>query len=216
MDYRSVVREAVRNSGIEGVISIDIETLMPPGTLFLSGERIIAISVSWATGHVNSQVYMAEDDTPDSEYNILDLLNTKLREMDPQIIIGYNHTGYDIPLIQMKVKHLEYSRRLRDIEKAFGTAYCLDMMYPIAEDLGKYDGDFYIRKLEDVVSHEAYSHLNLSRNKSLVKIPDKSKGEAIIHLWKNDRDKFLKYCIGDTRDLMLIFMDMFGLNSSKL
>ncbi|EQD35831.1 DNA polymerase elongation subunit, partial [mine drainage metagenome] len=143
------------------IVSLDIETLMPSGTKFLSGERIIAISISWLDKDVKSKVYIAEEDSEESEYNILSLLNEKLGELSPDIIIGYNHTGYDIPLIQTKIKMMSYERRLRKIERYFGISYCLDMMYVISEDLGKYDGDYYFRKLDDVVTHEKYGHLPL-------------------------------------------------------
>lgn len=198
------------------IASIDIETLMPSGTKFLSGERIIAISISWLDRDVKSKVYIAENDSEESEYDILSLLNQKLGELSPDIIIGYNHTGYDIPLIQTKIKKLSYGRRLRNIERFFGIAYCLDMMYVISDDLGKYDGDYYFRKLDDVVEHEKYRHLPLSRVKNIVHIDGMQKGDAISYLWKNERDKFVKYCIGDTRDLILILMDILNLDPSKL
>ncbi len=198
------------------IVSLDIETLMPAGTKFLSGERIIAISISWLDKDVNTKVYVAEEDSEESEYNILSLLNEKLGELSPDIIIGYNQTGYDIPLIQTKIKRMSYERRLRKIERSFGIAYCLDMMYVISEDLGKYDGDYYFRKLDDVVTHEKYGHLPLSRAKNIVHIDGMPKGEAINYLWQKERDKFVKYCIGDTRDLLLILMDIIGSDSPKL
>jgi DNA polymerase elongation subunit (family B) len=216
MDYLENARSILSNRRDARIASIDLETLMPPGTKFLSGERIIAISISWIDHDIRSKVYIAESDSEDSEYNILALLNEKLGEILPSIIIGYNQTGYDIPLIQMKMKRLSYSKRLRNIERVLGIAYCLDMMYVISDELGKYDGDYYIRKLDEVVTHEKYDHLPLSRAKNLVHIDGMSKPEAINYLWKNDRDKFVKYCIGDTRDLILILLDTLGLGSPEL
>ena len=216
MDYLENARSILSSRKDARIASIDLETLMPPGTKFLSGERIIAISISWIDREIMSKVYISEGDSEDSEYNILSLLNEKLGELSPDIIIGYNHTGYDIPLIQMKIKRMSYSQRLRNIERVFGTAYCLDMMYVISDDLGKYDGDNYIRKLDEVVTHEKYDHLPLLRAKNLVHLDGMSKAEAIDYLWKNDRDKFVKYCIGDTRDLLLILMDMLDLGLPEL
>ena len=216
MDYLENARIIASAKRDLRIVSIDLETLMPRGTKFLSGERIIAISVSWLENDIISKVFIADSDSDDSEYNILSLLNQKLGELSPDILIGYNHTGYDIPLIQMKIKGMSYTKRLRNIERVLGTAYCLDMMYVISDDLGKYDGDYYIRKLDDVVTHEKYNHLPLSRVKGLVHIDGMDKGEAIDYLWKNDRDKFVKYCIGDTKDLLLILMDMLGLGFPKL
>lgn len=218
MDYAGIVSEFLKSHEDAGVAAIDLETLLGDSVTFLSGERIIAVSISWidSTGFLRSAVSVADGDDPDSEYNILQSLDSHFESIDPSIILGYNHTGYDIPLIQMKIKRLQYNVRLRNIEKYFGTSWCLDLMYAIADDLWKYEGEYYIRKLDDVVIHERYKELPLMRVKDLVRLNGKTKGEAIRFLWENDRQKFVKYALGDSRDLILIFCNIFGLKLPKL
>ncbi len=216
MDYKHAVKSLLSGNRKPVIASIDVESLMPRGSVFLSGERIIAISYSLLTDKIHTNVFVSDDDSESSEYNLLSALDSKIKENDPDIIIGYNHTGYDIPLIQMKIKKLSYENRLRSIERSFGTAYCLDMMYVIADDLGSYDGDYHIRKLDDVVTHERYLNLPLQRAKYLTHIDGKTKGEAIRDLWMNDRRSFIRYCAGDSSDLIYIFMDIFGLKLPEL
>lgn len=218
MDYAGILSELLSKHEDMRIAAIDIETLMTDGASFLSGERIIAVSLSWIdpVGILRSTVSVADGDSSDAEYNILQALDSKLESINPSIIIGYNHTGYDIPLIQMKIKQLQFSMRLRNIEKYFGTSWCLDLMYAIADDLWKYDGEYHIRKLDDVVIHERYKELPLLRVKDLVHLNGKTKGEAIKFLWENDRQKFVKYALGDSRDLILIFCNIFGLKLPKL
>ena len=217
MDYNQLVAEALASHRDLGILSIDIETLMDDSSSFLSGERIIAVSLSWIdqTNSLRSAVFVAEGDSEEAEYNILQLLDSRLAEVNPSIIIGYNHTGYDIPLIQMKIKRLQYNKRLRNIEKYFGIAWCLDLMYVIADDLWKFGGEYRMRKLDDIVVHEKYKDLPLMRVKSIVHIEGMTKGKAIRDLWLNDREKFVKYSLGDSRDLVLLFCGIYGLGLPK-
>ncbi|MCL4342618.1 MAG: hypothetical protein M1267_02030 [Candidatus Thermoplasmatota archaeon] len=196
------------------VVALDLETLITDGKSFLSGERIIAISLSYHPGSspasIATEVRVAEDATELAEADLLKWLDGKLAILDPEIIIGYNHTGYDIPLIQGKTRTFNYGSRPRNILFYFGTAWCLDMMYVVADDLWKYNGDYYLRKLDDVVVNERYAGLPLKRVKNLVRLDGKNKGEAIKHLWENERDAFVKYCEGDTHDILAIFDDIFS------
>ena len=59
-------------------------------------------------------------------------------------------------------------------------------------------------------------NLPLQRAKYLTHIDGKTKGEAIKDLWMNDRKSFIRYCTGDSSDLIYIFMDIFGLKFPEL
>ncbi|MCL4329344.1 MAG: hypothetical protein M1151_03375 [Candidatus Thermoplasmatota archaeon] len=190
------------------IFSFDLETRLTKPGAFLSGERIIAVSCSYGLPEVKTELFVAEEETPEEEIRILEETDRLLRQIDPAVILGYNHTGYDIPLVQSKIKRLPYEKRLRNFEYYLGTAWSLDMMYVIADDLWKYDGDYYIRKLDDVVMHERYYSLPLMRKKSLARRQGMNKGDVIYDLWKNDRKSFEEYCKGDTSDLLLIFNDI--------
>lgn len=190
------------------ILSIDLETLIDSPDDFLNGERIIAVSLSYGHFPFSTEVYIAKDDTEYSEKEILKRLDRFLGEYRPNVIIGYNHTGYDIPLIQSKTRTYPYADQLWNFKYYCGTAIVTDMMYVIAEDLESVE-DFRIRKLRDVVSHPRYADLNLRRTKEIVNINGMNVGQAIRHLWKNERDKFLEYCQGDTEDVLSIFYHIF-------
>lgn len=190
------------------VLSIDLETLVDSRG-FLNGERIIAISVSSGFPDINTEVFVAESDSSSEEERILRELDALLSKETPQVLIGYNHTGYDIPLLQLKMRGRSYSEQLWNLKYTLGTSYTMDMMYAIAHDLYRSGEDFRIRKLKDVVEHSKYRDLPLIRAKDLVITRDMNVGEAIKYLWLNKRDDFLKYCIGDTHDILQIFYSIF-------
>lgn len=191
------------------VISIDLETLVDSRG-FLNGERIIAISVSRGYPQISTEVLVAEKDTPGEEERILRDFDEMLAVDPPQVIIGYNHTGYDIPLLQLKMRGRTYRDQLWNLKYTLGTSYTMDMMYAIAHDLHQSGEEFRIRKLRDVVQHSRYVDLPLMRAKDLVVSRDMNVGEAIKFLWLNKRQDFLKYCIGDTHDILQIFYSIFS------
>ncbi len=70
-------------------------------------------------------------------------------------------------------------------------------------------GDYFIRKLDDVVVHERYSSLPLKRVKNIVIQQNKNKGEVIKEMWLNKDEKLSDYAAGDSHDILLIFHDIF-------
>ncbi|OWP55274.1 MAG: hypothetical protein B2I17_09730 [Thermoplasmatales archaeon B_DKE] len=190
------------------ILSIDLETLIESKEDFLNNERIIAISMSYGIDPIRTKVLVADDDTVKSELKILRDMDRFLGELQPNVILGYNHSGYDIPLIQSKLRKLSFSDQLWNFKYYSGTAIVTDMMYVIAEDLEAV-GDFKIRKLRDVVSNPRYATLKLRRKKENVIIEGMNVGQAIKHLWLNDRTSFLEYCEGDTEDVLKIFYHIF-------
>lgn len=190
------------------VVAIDLETLIESPDDFLNNERIIAVSLSYSVPSANTEVYVARDESEKSEREILRKMDNFLGAYQPNVIIGYNHTGYDIPLIQTKLRRLSYADQLWNFKYYCGTSIITDMMYIIAEDL-ETDGDFKLRKLREVVSHQRYRALNLNRKKENVIIDGMNVGQAIRYLWKNDMGRFLEYCRGDTEDILSIFYYIF-------
>lgn len=187
------------------VCAIDLETLVADAGGFLSGESIIGISVAFTSDMLKTHTFVSEEDTKAEEMRILRELDQSLAEISPGIILGYNHTGYDIPLIISKIRNLSYEDRNRNLEYYLGTAWCLDMKYLVAEDLYDYDWYYKIRKLDEVLNHEKYKELETMNVKKNVHIEGLDKGEAIKHLWLNERDKFIQYSMGDSYDLMVLF-----------
>lgn len=199
----------VSGKDLNKVMAIDLETLVDLKNGFLTGERIIAISVSTGYPDTRTHVLIAEEDSEEEENRVLKAFDRMMGESDPDILIGYNHTGYDIPLLQLKMRNRPYSEQLWNLKYYLGTAYTLDMMYVIAHDIHAFGGEFRIRKLRDAVGHEKYRNLPLMRAKDLVVSPTMNVGEAIKNLWINDRENFTKYCKGDTHDILKIFYSIF-------
>jgi DNA polymerase elongation subunit (family B) len=207
--YFSSVRHLVKESDPSRFVSIDIETLVRGKDRFLTGEPLIAITVSSNYMDPVTKIFMAVAETVSEEKRIMIALDDYLKKTDPVCIMGYNHISYDIPLLQMKLRRLDFPERLWNIGNYFGSTVLVDMMYVIARDLEIKNGEYRIRKLGDVVSRHEYSKLPMNRKKELVQMEGKNVGEAIEFLWKNQSEKFLQYCRGDTEDLLHIFRDIF-------
>lgn len=215
--YGSLIQKALEDFGNECVISIDLETIIHTSKDFLTGERIIAVSLSYMIGsQVETEIFIARDDTDKEEDRILLEFDRRISELKPSVIIGYNHVGYDLPLLRMKMIRRGYSRQLWNIKRYTSISYCPDMMYIIADDLFALEGDYRLRKLSDVVIHPGYSELDLQRNKFLSVRRGQPVNEAIEEMWKNEPENFILYCSGDTADLISIFFYIFkGLHISS-
>ncbi len=207
--YKGIVSDYVNRSQSNHVVAIDLETIIRNPNEFLSNERIIVVSVSYFAPEMKTELYIARDDSQAEEERILTSLDTFIGNFRPAIIIGYNHTGYDIPLIRMKLKNRSYGKQLWNLKYFLSVAYCLDMMQVIADHLAAFDGDYRFRKLSEVVVHEAFGHLNLDRKKYLVIKDGKNIGEAIEEMWRSGSSDFEDYCRGDTRDILSIFQEIF-------
>lgn len=210
-----MVGSYVKRHGLESVLSIDLETLIRNQGDFLTDERIIAISLTYYNSGLETELFIARDDSLEEENRILNQLDSFLANFQPSIIIGYNQSGYDLPLLRLKMRKRSYSRQLWNLKYFLSVSYCLDMMQVIADYLSEVDGDYRYRKLSEVVNHDSFSHIELDRKKSLVLRENMSIGEVIEELWRSGSRDFVEYCRGDTRDIMSIFMDMFSADSRK-
>jgi DNA polymerase elongation subunit (family B) len=208
-EYFQFIRELSRNMDRRKIFSFDLETLVVDSNGFLTNEEIIGISAAYNFPEIHTDVYISKPEEHEREDSLLKKFDELLGRVQPEIIIGYNHTGYDIPLIQKKIRNRNFSSRLRNIEYYIGTSWCLDMMYVIAEDIEKMTGDYFIRKLDDVVVHERYSSLPLKRVKNIVIQQNRNKGEVIKEMWLNKDEKLRDYAAGDSHDILLIFHDIF-------
>ena len=188
------------------VLAFDLETLVKNNS-FLANERIIAISVT--TSDMKTRLMIADNDSEDEEYRILLDFNKLIADYRPEIIIGFNHAAYDIPLIYTKLVKLPYAKQLWDLKFFFATSFIVDMMYICAMDLFSWTGEYKIRGLKKLLEHERYSKLPLDNKKGIVEIDGMNKAEAIENLWKTDRNKFMEYCKGDTRDVLILYNYIF-------
>lgn len=210
MDYRNVVNHILELNKTNCVVAIDLETLIDTPADFLTGERIIAISLSFLDENgIKTEVLVARDESKEEEDRILRDFDRRMGELDPAIIIGYNHSGYDVPLIRIKMNRRGYSKQLWNLKRILSVCYLLDMMYVIADDLYAFDGDYRLRKLSDVVIHPGYEALKLQRSKYLTKREGMPVNKAIELMWREEPDNFREYCSGDSRDLISIFYFIF-------
>lgn len=208
--YRKTIETILHTFGESSVISLDLETIIERKSDFLTGEPIIAISLSYTlNGKIITDLLIAKDRTTAEEDRILSELDRRLADLKPGIIIGYNQTGYDIPLLRIKMNRRSYSNQLWNLKRYLSTAYCPDMMYIIADDLYYFDGDYRLRKLSAVVVHPGYSELKLQRTKHLSMRDDMPVNVAIETMWREEPENFAAYCSGDTRDLIVIFFYIF-------
>jgi len=197
------------------VISLDLETIIHKQRDFLTNEPIIAVSVSYFKDSINTELFVAKNESIEEEENILIKSGNLISSLEPAIIIGYNHTGYDIPLLQMKLKSHSIFSQLYKLKYYLATSYIVDMMYVVADYLYSYDGDYRLRKLSEVVMHEAFSDLRLDRKKDLVIKEGRGVGEVIEDLWRSGSNDFVDYIRGDTRDILEIFFRLFPLGKSS-
>ena len=197
------------------MISLDLETIIHKQRDFLTNEPIIAVSVSYFKDSINTELFVAKNESIEEEENILIKSGNLISSLEPAIIIGYNHTGYDIPLLQMKLKSHSIFSQLYKFKYYLATSYIVDMMYVVADYLYSYDGDYRLRKLSEVVMHEAFSDLRLDRKKDLFIKEGKGVGEVIEDLWRSGSNDFVDYIRGDTRDILEIFFRLFPLGKSS-
>lgn len=212
--YGGIVKSFVEGHGVDRVLSIDLETIIRNQSDFLTDERIIAVSMSYLDkGTMKTDLLLARDDSKQEEDRLLEQLNSFVQLFRPTLIIGYNQTGYDLPLLWLKMRKRPYSKQLWDLKYYLSVSYCLDMMPVISDFLGSLDGDYKYRKLSEVVKNDSFAHLPLERKKELVLKDGKNIGEVIEELWRSGSQDFVEYCRGDTRDVLSIFVDIFKIKT---
>lgn len=209
-DLENKVIEWIAETGnLDRVLCIDLETKVLDGE-FLTNERILAISLAYVRGDkIDSKVLVLTEDDDESELELLHQIDKFLLEARPLVLIGFNLTGYDIPLLNMKLRKYR-EHKLWGISDAIGRCYILDMKHPIRFELGKLTGSPRFVSLRDVVNHKRFASLPLMRSKNV--LTSNNKGEEIFELWKKNGDVFRNYAEGDARDVLLIFLDMFDLH----
>lgn len=204
------IMDVIRNEGeIDRILSLDLETKVLTRDDFLTHEPILGASLAYfEAGKLQSKVITREDESVESEAALLSALDGVLKDLRPLILVGYNNTGYDIPLLTMKLNHTPSCWAMKD---TLSRSFHLDIMHVARFEIAKHDNCLpKILSLEKVLSHPRFSHLPLMNKKHLIKCENgMNKGEAIYDLWKNDRKKFEEYAKGDAVDVLQIFREIF-------
>src|SRR5579875_919936 len=113
--YLSILNDMVSRFGWDRVLSLDLETLIRNQEDFLTGEQIIACSVAYyssAESTIRTEIFISSGEGSQFEDEVLLQLDAFVGGFKPLVIIGYNHTGYDIPLLRLKMVRRSYSRQL--------------------------------------------------------------------------------------------------------
>jgi DNA polymerase elongation subunit (family B) len=208
-----VVEWILETGNLDRVVSIDLETKVLDGQ-FVTGERILAISLAYVNGdNIESRVIVLREDTDNNELELLHEFDKFLLEARPLVLIGFNLTGYDIPLLNMKLRKYREDK-FWGIADTIERCYVLDMKHPIRFELAKFSGSPKFVSLRDVVNHERFASLPLMRSKNVLISADK--GQEIFELWKKNAEVFRSYAEGDVKDVLTIFMDLFKLESTNL
>jgi len=207
----AVVKWLIETGNVERALSIDLETKVLNEDEFLTGELILCVSLAYfANRKVCKKVLVLEEENLQSEGKLLSAFDDFLLQMRPLVLIGYNLCGYDIPLLNLKLRmHLE--RIYWGIKDTIERCFPIDMKHPIRFELARYssDGAPKILPLSKVVAHERWAELPLMRTKNLVSNTVGKKGREIYQMWKKDREEFVKYAEGDANDVLLIFEELF-------
>ena len=181
---------AICNAGAwHRAVSIDLETKIEKKSDFLSGERLLGIGFARrAGGKVETKMLRLEDDTDEAEVKLLDEAAKWLYNVRPLLLLGYNISGYDYPLLALKVKWYDdrgraackegekpvFPREYWALKDALTRAFVLDMMHSLRYSMARHDGNTAkYRSLAYSVAHPMFAHVPLMRRKELAD-PDAS------------------------------------------
>ena len=209
-DLANVVIEWVAKTGnLERILALDLETKVLEENGFLTGETVLCVSLAWfLDGKVCNKLILLEEENPEGEAKLLAQLNDFLLEVRPLVLVGFNLCGYDVPLLNLKLRQ-HPNQIYWGIKDTIERSFHLDMKHPIRFELAKYTNGPKMFSLEKVVHHPRFKHLSLMRTKNLVTQTAGSKGLQIYNMWKNDRKNFTAYATGDVNDVLLLFEELF-------
>jgi hypothetical protein len=213
MSYASVARTVVnlaRTSGENRILSLDLETKVTGSGQFLTGERILGVSVAWKEHtQVRTKTIVLEEESDAAEGKLFSELDTLLLQLRPLVLVGYYITHYDLPLLNIKLRNTR--KPYWGIEDTVTRAYVLDLKDPVRFEVAERDNTPpSALSFDKVVEHERFAGLPLMRARGLARCDTKSeKGAKIYQLWMTDRERFRVYSQGDAHDALLIFEELF-------
>ena len=207
---RAVVKWVAQGGQSHRVVSLDLETKVLSPTEFLTGETILSLAMARrVNSSIETRLFSLANETPDSQEVLFTAASQEIERIRPLVVLGYNITGYDIPLLRMKLRDSPVPHwALIDITER---AFILDMKHPLRFELARSDGSSpKIRTLEEVVNHPRFHQLDLSRAKNMLNGLDKSqKGQKIYDMWRMKKNDFGEYATGDVVDVLLLYEEIF-------
>lgn len=197
------------------VLALDIET-DPRATQVLA---VSLVGVGLHDGEMTEEVHVwgeAEDSSTgggaalysySSERALLGAVETRVRELDPDILTGWNVIDFDLTVLQKRFKALQMPFNLG---RTKDTTY-----YREGEVWGGSRMVVYGRQVLDALhlvravpqrfddyTLETVAQEILGRGKTLDAAPGESAAHQILDLYRNDRAAFCEYCLEDSRLVM--------------
>ena len=206
----AIIEWVVRTQNLERILALDLEAKVLEENGFLTNETILCVSLArFLNGKIQNKLILLKEEDSKSEAKLLAQLNDFLLETRPLVLVGFNLCGYDIPLLNLKLR--EYPNPIHwGIKDTIERSFHLDMKHPIRFELAKYSNDGpKMFSLGKAVEHPRFKHLPLMRTKSLVSQTIGSKGLEIYNMWKSDKRNFTAYAKGDANDVLLMFKELF-------
>ncbi|RLG15983.1 hypothetical protein DRN63_04735 [Nanoarchaeota archaeon] len=190
----------------ERVIAFDMETDTRHGG-YLTGERILVISFArrvsgefLESDGIEIKTLFLEEDSDDSEMDLLLRLGREIGEIEPICILGYGIRQYDIPLLAIKKQRYgELIKNRREFWKLVDfteSTIHIDLYHIL-----KYKR---YKRFDQVVESEEFATLPLKRSKNIVASRGIKKAQEIYKLWKKRESKLKEYVEGDVHDSLLI------------
>lgn len=222
-------------------VSIDLETKIEKKSDFLTGERLLGIGFARrVNGSVETKMLRLKDDMDEAEVELLDEAARWLFNVRPLLLLGYNISGYDYPLLALKVKWYDdrgralckegerpvFPREYWALKDALTRAFVLDMMHSLRFAMAKYDGNTAkYRSLAYSVAHPMFAGVPLMRRKELAdpdankdtnvaKDKQTDKGKKLYEMWKTHDPSFESYLEGDVHDVLLLAEEIYGVTKS--
>ncbi len=169
------------------ILSFDIENSISTREIFVIGYSI----------YFNGKITQGE--LSSDERSILKGFNELIQKEDPDIITGYNIDGYDLPLLEERMKVNKIS---------FNTGR--DFLPPrrIMDQFWRLHG----RVIDDAwwavkkVLHPKHESLNFVSNLLLNEGKENVNRLDIENEWENRRDDVIKYCIKDSYLALMIYL----------
>jgi DNA polymerase elongation subunit (family B) len=227
LDYESFIASIMetvkrRDAGFR-VLSLDLETKITDRKDFLTGERLLGIGMARRCGgEVESRVLRLKDDSDEAEIELLNGAAAFMGTVRPLVLLGYNISGYDYPLLNLKLKwydeyhrdrgNARYPREYWSLKDALTRAYVLDIMHPLRFELARLEQSTpKYRSLSSVVSHPRFASLPLKRLKHLAEgSTTEEKGKRIYEMWRSNDPDFERYLEGDVHDTLLLAEELYG------
>ncbi len=188
------------------VLALDIETHVVEQR-YLENDRILAVGIARRVSGdlldsdgIEVKTIFLEDDTDDSEIELLKKLGAELSRIKPLCVVGYGIRQYDIPLLAIKKQRygnlMKQFREFWKLVDLIESAVHIDLYHIL-----KYKG---YRKFDDVVHSVEFAMLPLKRTKSIIAKERAEKAHEIYRLWRENREKLEEYVEGDVHDSLLI------------